>query len=69
MVTRIDGNDKAAHPALRTLREDAAVAALQGLLANPGTAGNSTEIAPTVTFMAVMLADGLIAELAKGEQS
>lgn len=71
MVTRTDGGDEAqgTHPAIRTLREDAAVAALQGLLSNPSTVGSSTEIVPTVTFMAVLLADQLIAELAKEKTS
>lgn len=69
MVTRTDGTNDASHPALRTLREDAAVAALQGLLANSATTGTDTQIGPSVVFTAVSLADQLIAELSKEQRS
>jgi hypothetical protein len=70
MVTKTDGETSASgNPLIRTLREDAAVAAMQGLLSNTATVGSATEIAPTVTFMAVLLADQLIVELAKEKQS
>jgi hypothetical protein len=65
MVTRTDGSEGQGHPALRTLREDAAVAALGGLLANPATTGTDTQVGPSVVFTAVSLADQLVAELAK----
>ena len=70
MVTRTDGETSASgHPALRTLREDAAVAIIGGLLANPATTGTDTQIGPSVVFTAVSLADQLVAELAKEKQS
>ena len=70
MVTKTDGETSASgNPLIRTLREDAAVAALQGLLANSATTGTDTQIGPSVVFTAVSLADQLVAELAKKEHA
>lgn len=69
MVTRTDGSEGEGHPALRTLREDAAIAAMTGILANPATTGSDTSIAPSVAHMSVLLADQLVAALAVEKQS
>lgn len=64
MVTRTDGGEGEGHPALRTLREDAAIAAMTGILANPNTTGTDTSIGPSLTHLSVLLADQLVAALA-----
>ena len=65
-MMRTDGETSSSgNPAMRSLREDAAVAILSGLLANPATTGTDTQIGPSVVFTAVSLADQLIEELKK----
>lgn len=68
MVTKTDGGDENQHPAIRTLREDAAIAAMQGILANSATTGTDTGIVPSVTHMSVLLADQLVARLAETQK-
>lgn len=69
MVTRTDGSNEQGNPALRTLRDDAALAIITGLLANPNTQGTDTQIGPPLVFTAVSLADQLVKELRKEKQS
>lgn len=61
MVTRTDGSNEEGNPALRTFRDDAALAIIQGLLANPNTQGTDTQIGPSLVFTTWALADQLIA--------
>jgi len=68
MVTRTDGSNEQGNPALRSLRDDAAIAIIQGLLANPNTHGTETQIGPPLVFTAVSLADQLVAELRKEKE-
>lgn len=65
MAMRTDGTNESGHPNVRTFVQDAAIAALQGLLANPSTTGTDTQIGPSITFTAASLARQLEAELSK----
>lgn len=68
-MQRTDGTDANQQPLLRSFLQDAAIAALQGLLANPATTGTDTQIGPSVVFTAASLARQLEAELNKDKQS